>query len=306
MSAKPHTSDLPFGGLSVILLGDWKQLPPVGDSSLYNVTSKKAMGYNLYRHFEDTIIFDVIQRQQGDDQQLFREELQHLGDGKFTLQDWNKWRSRTLDLLPPDERHDFLDNGVLACALKKDMVHHNIRKVKDNGKHIAPIFAETHPKEANKDSSDRLCGLPSKILLSKKTVFRLTSNLWTQAGLTNGAVGVVHSIIYEENVKPPAVPTAIIATFNNYVGPSYLSQVPKSVPICPVKREWFSNKQHCTRLMLPIILGYALSIHKLQGSTCDKVILNPGVREFASGLLLGWSNANQEFSRTFISSFPKL
>ena len=179
-------------------------------------------------------------------------------------------------MLPPDERQTFLEEGVLACALKKDMVQHNICKVKDLGEPVAPIFAVSTPKEAVNESSDRACGLVSKIIISRKTVFRLTSNLWTKAGLTNGSVGVVHSIIYEENVKPPALPVAIIATFRDYIGPSYLPDVPKSVPICPVKRDWMSNNVHCTRHMLPIILGYALSIHKLQGSTCEKVILNPG------------------------------
>ena len=267
--AKPHTSHLPFGGLSIIILGNWKQLPPVGDSSLYNAKSKKPMGHNLYRLFHDTIFFDTIQRQEGADQQPFREELQRLSDGNFNLQDWTEWRSRTLDLLPFNERQDFLNNGVLACALKKDMVHHNICKVKDSGEPIAPVIAESHPKEASKDSSGRACGLLSNIILSRKTVFRLDSNLWTKAGLTTGDVGVVHSIIYQDNVRPPALPTAIIATFRDYIGPACLPQVPKSVPICPVRRDWFSNKQHCSRLVLPIILGYALPIHKLQGSACD-------------------------------------
>ena len=117
------------------------------------------------------------------------------------------------------------------------MVRHNIRKVKDTGEPIAPIVAESHPKEASKDSSDRACGLLSNIILSRKTVFRLTSNLWTKAGLTNGAVGVVHSIIYQDNVRPPALPTAIIATFRDYIGPAYLPEVPKSAPICPVRRD---------------------------------------------------------------------
>ena len=48
----PHNRDLAFGGLSIILLGDFKQLPPVGDSPLYRreVNSPtSAAGYNLYR-----------------------------------------------------------------------------------------------------------------------------------------------------------------------------------------------------------------------------------------------------------------
>jgi hypothetical protein len=64
---------------------------------------------------------------------------------------------------------------------------------------------------------------------------------------------------------PPALPAAIIGIFEDYKGPPYLPQVPKSVPIVPVRREWHANKVHCSRTMLPIILGYALSIHKLQG-----------------------------------------
>ena len=302
--ARPHACHLPFGGLSVILLGDWKQLPPVCDSSLYNDKAKKPMGYNLYQLFKDTIIFDQIQRQEGEEQKPFREELKRLGDGEFSLSDWHKWRARSLDLLPPGERKIFLKNGIYACALKKDMVDHNIRKVKENGEPVAPIFAETSPKGITKESSERACGLVDKIILSRKTVFRLTSNLWTKAGLTNGAVGVVHSIIYEQNVKPPSLPIAIIATFEDYIGPSYLPHIPRSVPICPVKRDWMTNKVHCSRVMLPIILGYALSIHKLQGTTCDKVILNPGEKEFASGLLLVGASRTKTYQGLAFNPFP--
>jgi ATP-dependent DNA helicase PIF1 len=297
--ARPHHRHNPFGGVSVVLLGDWRQLPPVGDSALFNSKVKNPMGYNLYQLFVKTVILEKVQRQDGDEEKPFREELQRLGDGKFTKEDWLKWQCRSMDKLEPEERQDFLQNGLLACALKKDMVQHNIAKVKDTGNPIAPIFASNSSKEAARDSSDRACGLVSKIILSRGAVFRLTSNLWTEAGLTNGAVGVVHSIIYAENTSPPALPVAIIATFQDYIGPSLVPDAPpgtpKLVPICPVKRDWFSNKTHCSRTMLPMILGYALSIHKLQGSTCEKVILNPGLTEFAAGLLLVGATRTKSF-----------
>ena len=53
-----------------------------------------------------------------------------------------------------------------------------------------------------------------------------------------------------------------------------------------------------------MILGYALSIHKLQGATCDKVILNAGPREFAQGLMLVGATRVREFSNLAFHPFP--
>jgi hypothetical protein len=60
----------------------------------------------------------------------------------------------------------------------------------------------------------------------------------------------------------------------------------RSSPIGLVSRKFFSGGKDGTRRMLPMLLGYALSVHKLPGNTVDKVILTPGKTEFALGLLL--------------------
>jgi len=302
--AKPHHQDKPFGNLSIVLLGDWKQLPPVADSSLYDFEAKNPRGFNLYQLFDKVVIFDVVQRQSGDEQQQFRTDLASLAEGTFALDTWKRWRSRALDLLPPPEREVFYERGVLACALKKDMVKHNMTKVISNKTPVAPIKAISTPKAANALSSEQSSGLLSNLILSKNTTFRLTSNLWTKAGLTNGSEGKVRFIIYAPGEQPPSLPAAIIATFEEYRGPPYLPDLPKSVPIVPVRREWFSNKIHCTRTMLPMILGYALSIHKLQGATCDYVILNPGKKEFASGLLLVGATRTKTFETLAFAPYP--
>ena len=56
--------------------------------------------------------------------------------------------------------------------------------------------------------------------------------------------------------------------------------------------------------MLPMILGYALSIHKLQGATIDKVILNAGPKEFALGLLFVGASRVKSFEGLALDPFP--
>ena len=121
--------------------------------------------------------------------------------------------------------------------------------------------------------------------MCKGTAVRLISNEWTEAGLTNGAMGTVLGIIYPPTSQPPELPAAVICIFPSYTGPPYLENVPQSFAVIPITRKWQKGKTTCSRTMIPLIIGYALSIHRLQGKTCDKIILNPGPKEFSQGLL---------------------
>ena len=56
--------------------------------------------------------------------------------------------------------------------------------------------------------------------------------------------------------------------------------------------------------MLPLILGYAVSIHRLQGKTCDKIILNPGPKEFTQGILFTGASRVKSFTDLVFSPMP--
>jgi hypothetical protein len=60
-------------------------------------------------------------------------------------------------------------------------------------------------------------------------------------GLTNGARGVVHSIIYAEGSKPAKLPVAVIGTFEHYTGPGWKG-MEKEVLIGLVSRKFFSSR----------------------------------------------------------------
>ena len=78
---KPDKIDIEFGGVSIILMGDFAQLPPVTDKPLYGslttIKDKKnkcyQKGLTLYGMFTKAIVLTEIMRQQGDDEKEFRQ-----------------------------------------------------------------------------------------------------------------------------------------------------------------------------------------------------------------------------------------
>ena len=47
----------------------------------------------------------------------------------------------------------------------------------------------------------------------------LTSNLWVEVGLVNGAMGIIEAICYRSG-GPPDLPLAVMAKFDHYSGPT--------------------------------------------------------------------------------------
>uniref|UniRef100_A0A1X7SVQ9 Uncharacterized protein n=1 Tax=Amphimedon queenslandica TaxID=400682 RepID=A0A1X7SVQ9_AMPQE len=68
----------------------------------------------------------------------------------------------------------------------------------------------------------------------------LTSNLWVEMGLVNGAMGTVEAICYQRD-KPPALPVAVMVQFDHYSGPTMYSG---TLPITPLRRNWSSSGGH--------------------------------------------------------------
>ena len=100
------------------------------------------------------------------------------------------------------------------------------------------------------------------------------------AGLVNGAMGTVEAICYRTG-GPPDLPIAVMVHFDSYSGPTLHDG---TVPITPLCRSWSSSGVQCSRLQLPLKLAWAVTIHKSQGLTLDKVVIDVGKREFSTGL----------------------
>jgi ATP-dependent DNA helicase PIF1 len=114
----------------------------------------------------------------------------------------------------------------------------------------------------------------------------LTSYLWSEVGLVNGAPGEINSILYASSAALPNLPIAAIVRFEQYRGPSIFEDRDRDrcVPIAPFSFEWEANGEHYSRTQLPLKLCYALTIHKAQRATLLCAVIDIGSREMTPGL----------------------
>ena len=277
--------DIPFGGVSVILFGDFAQLPPVGDRPLYSTASTSSLavhGHTMYRLFTTVVILTQALCKAGSDSDTlaFRNLLLRLRDGAVNHDDWRMLLQRTPQQATNCD--DFAD-AVRLFYDKASVAEYNVHKLHNLQTPVARINAIHSNTAASSANPDDAGGLHPVVFLAAQARVMLTANIWQEVGLCNGAGGTVYQLLYQANHKPPDLPIAVLVDFDNYAGPPFLSSRPNCVPVPPLTFEWESNSQQLSRQQLPLQLRYAITIHKSQGQTLDKAVIDIGKAELAAG-----------------------
>ena len=270
-----------FGGINIILVGDFAQIPPVGDSPLWlkpfdDKAKEKHTAYACYRQFS---AWNLQKNQRQKDDNVYNKLLMNLRNGKLTEEQYELLSSRQ----PRHVNIEKWKNAIRIFDTNKRVFEYNIQKLKNLNQKVAKIEARHTGFRAKQASVETASGLSSVLFLSVGSRVMLSRNLWSEAGLVNGAMGTIYKILYKPGSKPSDLPVAVLVKFDKFLGKSFIKEHENIVPIVPEQIEWFDDGKSKTRTQLPMNLSFAITIHKSQGKTLDKAWIDVGKKEVATG-----------------------
>ena len=89
------------------------------------------------------------------------------------------------------------------------------------------------------------------------------------------------AILYRSG-GPSDLPIALVVRFDKYNGPTWGGE--RCVLIAPISRSWRTENRKMSRQQLPLKLAWAITVHKSQGLTLGRAVIDPGKKEFTVGL----------------------
>ncbi|WAO96950.1 ATP-dependent DNA helicase [Fusarium falciforme] len=261
-----------FGGVSVLPVGDFFQLPPVRQKPLYStstsLSSLERRGQVAYRLFDRTVFLTTAQRQAGDDQARFRQALQELREVKLSIPSWNLLSNRVQAKLTQSEVDRFRA-ALRVYSTKARVSEYNYEHMVHLNSPAIQVEAKNQGSGAGQAPSDNAGNLSNKIPVAK------------------GARGTVYDIVWNAGANPWEDPPAVIMVdFGSYDGPPYLTtnEGRKIVPILPVTRDFLVVNETCARTQFPLIVAFAITVHKCQSLTKDQIVTDLATRDFQAGI----------------------
>jgi len=256
-----NSSDKPFGGIQVILSGDFYQLPPVGINTQFCFESKYWKSYIGY-----TYHLTKNYRQCNDE--TYINLLNNIRRGKITKTQYKLLLSRVCNTN--------ISSNIVRLFPRRYQVHsYNEKKQRElveKEKMVYPIMfynsekCITHTSKENWKS--KIHSLHSKLLndypiehleLYVGSRVMCIKNLNIKNKLCNGTLGTVEKFILQQPLIRWCHGLTTLCTPTTYSIGTY------------------KIKQY------PLILSYALSIHKCQGISLDEAVIDCGNDMFESG-----------------------
>jgi ATP-dependent DNA helicase PIF1 len=305
---KPEAHSECLGGLTTLFFGDFAQLPPIADRPLFSpagATALPTMGWQAFQSLRKSVTLQQIFRQAGADPEsvLFRDALMHLRTYATTEADYALLSTRFTTVVPAQEQDQF-KNALHLFPLRDLVSTHNTRTLALMNKPVVRCPARhTGGSSAENATEEEAEGLEKEILLAEGAAVMLTKNLWTPMGLVNGSRGIVTRIIYSAGHEPGEdLPGMVFVNFEGYTGEHIFEVLPQllirhnmsgpqgiweweGIPITTETHSWeTSSGQKLSRTQLPLRLAWAVTVHKSQGLTLDKAVIDLHERDFSPGL----------------------
>eukprot|EP00752_Nemacystus_decipiens_P005573 g5042.t1 len=303
-----------YGGLSVILVGDPGQLPPVGAEPMWKASpgtsGLSVQGLQAWMGMNQAVELTQVMRHLGPEQAAFRAallrcECLRVAEGTQTAEDWELMKTRFTTTVSRQEADTF-DSAVLIFPTNELASDWNWRWLQLLNSPVARINAHHSIPGYTAVSSDRFRGLEATIYLAVGARVFVDNNVRVSASLANGAIGEVVHLQWAEDAGPPSLPEVVWVQLENYRGPQCLEpplmrpfrdgevDLTNVVPVTPIdvaddtpgsaRRAGATGTTGCcVRTQIPITLAFGITIHKSQGNTLLRFFLDIGRSEKGDG-----------------------
>jgi ATP-dependent DNA helicase PIF1 len=289
----------PFGGIQLVITGDFFQLPPVPE---FGRQSKFAFDAGTWTtSIEHTIGLHHVFRQKDP---VFAGMLNEMREGRMSAESIANFKKLDRPLPPSD---DSIEATELFPTRQEVDRANNVRMQQLHGNAFR-FDARDGGSVTNKEQRDRLlqsCMVPEVVNLKKGAQVMLVKNL--DDSLVNGSLGKVTGFMTEamfelykedeeaflegstsENAMKAEMAKSTLGLNTAQVFPLVRFAIADGTTrdlLCK-REDWKielpNGEVQASRSQIPLILAWALSIHKAQGQTLERVRVDLG-RVFEKG-----------------------
>jgi ATP-dependent exoDNAse (exonuclease V) alpha subunit len=275
-------SSKPFGGVQIILFGDFLQLPPVSNQNQQQQFCFEAASWQ-----EADIEIYCLREVFRQSDRIFVDLLNNMRFGKITEDDLELLTSRK--------------NRIINSAIKPTIIGtHNYQIDQINKTELTKLPGVEYSFNMNASGKDdkiaflkKNCLAPEQLILKIGAQVMMLKNTLAKEGIINGSLGVIKS--FTSSGMP------VVAFANG-----------KTVTI--EKEEWLVEEYNDEKMMIevkarvsqiPLMLAWAITVHKSQGMTLDAALCDLD-GAFAEGQIYVALSRVKSIEGLFLQSFnPK-
>ena len=277
----------PFGGIQIVLVGDFFQLPPVTKKEREEMQQAALLGearpifpYHSPAWIEANPVVCYITEQHRQEDAVFLDILSAIRGNAFESEHFIHIKKRKVEI----GFHPV--NVPMLFSKNVDVDEFNERELKKLPGASKHFLMYTHGKGKLVEALKKSCLSPEHLYLKEGAAVMFTKNNLKE-GYANGTLGVVEG-------------------FNNVNGyPFVRMRDGRKVEVAPA--EWLIEEGGTVRakvFQLPLRLAWAITVHKSQGMSLDEAVMDLSdvfeygqgyvalsrVRRLAGVHLLGWND----------------